>query len=218
MKLLLTSAGFTNKTIATALQNLAGKPIKSLKLVYIPTAANVEEGDKWWVIEDLNKCLKQGFKELDIVDFTALDKKIWLKRLQKTDVILFGGGNTSHLMRSIFKHSVDKKLKELLKKKVYMGVSAGSHIVSKNLYTKETAELFNEDYNIVKGDEGLGYVDFLVIPHLNSKYFDKLKEENIAQLKKNVDSPIYAIDDQSAVIVDEGKIKVVSEGEWKKFE
>lgn len=53
MKLLLTSAGITNKSIAKAVLDLTGLPAKEIKLVFIPTAANVEEGDKEWLIDDL---------------------------------------------------------------------------------------------------------------------------------------------------------------------
>jgi len=52
MKLLLTSAGLSNKSISDALQNMAGKAFSELNLVFIPTAANVEKGDKGWLIDD----------------------------------------------------------------------------------------------------------------------------------------------------------------------
>lgn len=47
MKLLLTSGGLENQTMINALQELMGKAFKEAKLVFIPTAANMEEGDKW---------------------------------------------------------------------------------------------------------------------------------------------------------------------------
>ena len=46
MKLLLTSAGIKNKTIAKALFELVGKKPADISLVFIPTASNVEKGDK----------------------------------------------------------------------------------------------------------------------------------------------------------------------------
>lgn len=75
MKLLLTSAGFTNKSIARACEELTKKPLKKLKLAYIPTAMNVEEGNKDWYIKDLSRCLKL-FKEVDIVEISGLSRKI----------------------------------------------------------------------------------------------------------------------------------------------
>ena len=46
MKLLLTSGGITNKSIAQALFGLVGKKPEDASLVFISTASNVEKGDK----------------------------------------------------------------------------------------------------------------------------------------------------------------------------
>jgi hypothetical protein len=45
MRLLLTSGGVTNPSIARALFDLAGREPEAASLVFVPTAANVEEGD-----------------------------------------------------------------------------------------------------------------------------------------------------------------------------
>ncbi|MCG2808784.1 MAG: hypothetical protein L6275_00345 [Candidatus Portnoybacteria bacterium] len=60
MKLLLTSAGITNKSIAQAVLDLTNLPAEKIKLAFIPTAANVEEGDKDWLIDDLIHFKEQG--------------------------------------------------------------------------------------------------------------------------------------------------------------
>lgn len=71
MKFLLTSAGFTNKTIIKAFKDLVNKPFEEMNLAFIPTAANVESGDKRWLIDDLNNCRKLNFKQIDIVDIAV---------------------------------------------------------------------------------------------------------------------------------------------------
>ena len=61
MKLLLTSSGITNKSIADALFELVGKKPEDTSVVFIPTASNVEVGDKEWFIDDLvalKKCMR----------------------------------------------------------------------------------------------------------------------------------------------------------------
>ena len=122
MKLMLTSAGVTNKSLENALKQLVkGK----IKMAFIPTAANIEEGDKDWLITDLNNCRKLG--EVDIVDISALEKDVWLSRLEKANVIFVGGGNTVYLMVCVLKSGLDKELKELLKTRVYVGISAGRY-------------------------------------------------------------------------------------------
>ena len=67
MKLLLTLAGFTNKTIINGLKSLVDKPFEKLNLAFIPTAANVEEGDKGWLINDLYRTKSLGFAGVDMV-------------------------------------------------------------------------------------------------------------------------------------------------------
>ena len=60
MKLLLTSAGLSNKSIIVALEKLLGKGCVDVKLAFIPTAANVEANS--WLIDDLNNSRNAGFE------------------------------------------------------------------------------------------------------------------------------------------------------------
>ena len=214
MKLLLTSAGLTNNSITSELEKLLGKSAKGVKLAFIPTAANVEEGDKSWLINDYNNCLKAGFK-VDIVDISAISKEIWLPRLESSEVLLFGGGNTFHLMRCMKESGLLELLPELLKTRVYAGISAGSCIAGQTIYNS-VQNLFGEKYEL-EIKEGLGLVNFQVIPHLNSPYFEKIRKENLEIASKELNEPVYAIDDNSAIIVQNGDVRTISEGEWYKF-
>ena len=60
MKLILTSAGLSNKSIVNALLEMLDRPFSDVNLAFIPTAANVEEGDKGWLIDDFVNCKKLG--------------------------------------------------------------------------------------------------------------------------------------------------------------
>lgn len=216
MKLLLTSGGLENQTMINALRELIGKDFKDAKLVFIPTAANMEEGDKWWLISDLSKCKELGFKEVDIVDIAAVPKEIWPKRLEKADVIMVGGGNTSYLMGQIKKSGLADVLPTLLKTQVYVGISAGSMVMAPKLKEKEMQRLYEEPIVDDDTNEGLGLVDFLVVPHMNSPHFPRAAEL-IDEVAKDIEIPLYAIDDQTAVEVVDEKIEVVTEGKWKRF-
>jgi dipeptidase E len=216
MKLLLTSAGFTNKTIINALQGLVGKDFSATKFVFIPTAANVEAGDKDWLIDDLKRCSELGFEEVDIVDIAAVPKEVWLPRLQNADILMFGGGNTSYLMSQIHKSGLAEVLPELLQSRVYVGISAGSMVTSPNLLEKEMQRIYNEPIIEGASNEGLGFVDFLVVPHMNSPFFPRAAEL-VDEVAQGVTMPLYALDDQSAVQVVDEKIDVVTEGTWKRY-
>ena len=71
MKLLLTSNGLSNQSIVKALFELVGKPASETNIVFIPTASNVDSGDKDWLINDLVNINNQNVACLDIVDISV---------------------------------------------------------------------------------------------------------------------------------------------------
>ncbi len=217
MKLLLTSSGLTNKSIVDALIDLVGKKAEDISIAFIPTAANIEEGDKGWLIDDLVNLKKQNFKSIDIVDISALDKKIWLPRVEEADVLFFEGGNERYLMEWINKSGLVDILPELLKTKVYVGVSAGSTVTNKDLILKISQTIYEEDLDKMEDMKGLGFVDFYFLPHLNSPWFKVRRKENIEEAVKGITEKIYALDDQSAIKITDGSLEIISEGEYLVF-
>ena len=217
MKLLLTSSGNTNKSIENALLKLLGKPFKKAKLVFIPTAANLEKDDKSWLINDMNNFKKLGFASFDIVDISSISKEIWLPLFEKADILVFGGGDTIYLRNWIKKSGLEKILPELLKTRVYVGISAGSMLTAKNISLSTAGILYYEKYGKFKNKKGLGFVDFELRPHLNSKWFPKVRLPYLKKLVEKVPYSFYAIDDNTAIEVVDGRTSIVSEGKWRKF-
>lgn len=222
MKLLLTSSGLCNKAIVNALADLLKKPFEKSSITFIPTAANVEIGDKHWLIKDLDNCQKAGFETIDIVDISALTRDQWQPRLESADVLLFGGGNTFHLMYWIKKSGLIDLLPKYLKTKVYVGISAGSIITGKSIFLTQAKKLY---YPELKGaqneellEELLNIVNFSIRPHLNNKpHFPQVNAKTIGEMAKKYPETIYALDDESAIKYVDGKVEVVTEGKWLKF-
>lgn len=212
MKLLLTSAGITNNSIARSLFDMVGKDAKDIKVGFVPTAANVEEGNKvaWFFrqYEDL-RCVGIGW--VDVIDFAAADIE-WRTRLDECDVMYLSGGNTFYLLDQIRKQGFDDYLEKILKTKVYVGVSAGSITMTPSI---EVAAIPPGDPNIPNLTDltGLGYVDFEIEPHCNEARFATIEEYAKEHTKK-----IYAIDDQTAVKIVDDEVEVISEGEWKFYQ
>jgi dipeptidase E len=217
MKLLLTSNGLSNQSIANALFELVGKPAPEIKIVFIPTASNGVTGDKEWFIDDLVNIKKQGFKQIEIADISALPKEKWLLRFQEADVLFFEGGSNYHLMRWIVKSGLQEFLPDLLKTKVWVGVSAGSMVTNKTLLLRVSQIIYEEDLGETEDMAGLQLVDFYILPHLNSPYFPKLRKAEIEAAISNISETVYALDDNSAVKVVDGSVEVISEGEYLKF-
>jgi dipeptidase E len=214
MKLLLTSAGITNNSISKALFDLVGKEPEDTSLAFIPTAANIESGDKDWFINDLNNLKKLNLKSIDIVDISAVSEDNWRPRLEAVDAIFFEGGNVYHLMEWVNKSGLRNLLPELLKTRVYVGLSAGSMITNPDLSLKISQVVYDEDLDKTEDVEGLKYVDLYLLPHLNSKWFPKLKEPNISEAVKDIKKKVYALDDESALKIVDDKIDIISEGDY----
>jgi len=214
MKLLLTSAGITNKSIKATFSELSPKELSECVVAFIPTAANVEE-DRSWMDEDIENFKKSGVKDVIMTDIENLKKDEWLARLRSSDVICFGGGNTYHLLNWVRKSGLDDELKELLKTRLYVGISAGSIIPGPDISYNGDLLLEGEKDELTDLS-GLGHVPFVVAPHYLSPLFSDTQDENISELSKKLNYLIYAIDDDTAIAVNDGKKEVISEGKWKR--
>ena len=218
MKLLLTSGGLTNQSISKALFELVGKKPEDTSVAFIPTAMNVGLGDKGWFIDDLSNIKKQNPEFVDVVDISSLPKEIWQPRLEIVDVLFFSGGNTTHLMRWIIESGLRDLLPEFLKTKVWAGISAGSMVTNPSLaLSSKDKKIYYEENFGYKSEAALGLVDFYVRPHFNSPDFPNVNKEYLEEIAKEIDAKIYALDDQSALKVVDGKVEIISEGEYLEF-
>lgn len=217
MKLLLTSTGITNKTIENKFIEMVGKQPEEMTVVYIPTAANVARpADKHWIINNFIELHQMKIGKIDIMDISAIPEEIWLPRLKQADVIMVGGGNPYHLIYWMNKSGLSNILKDLIEDKVYVGCSAGSVILGK-VIVSTAPKKYIEEIPEFKGDDGFGYVDFSVRPHFYNPDRPQFTDDTVQELANKHQSTFYAIDDNSAIAVEDGQIEVTSEGKWRKF-
>ena len=66
-------------------------------------------------------------------------------------------------------------------------------------------------------DRALGLVDFTLYAHLDHPDMPDASLAYIERWAAGIPVPAYAIDDQTAIVVRDGTVKVVSEGHWKRF-
>ena len=213
MKLLLTSAGITNDAIASALSELAGRPLSELSIIHIITAANPENDDKKWIINDLVNLQKQNFKFIDILDVNGVTREMWQERLSACDIISFEGGNEQYLAQVFEKIGMKEFLLSVLDTKVYLGTSAGSMVAGQHA-SEANALVYPEDPTPSVPVNSLGMCDLIFIPHLNSKLFMHVRKEVLEQVKDKVSYPIYATDDQTALTVIDGDVQIVGPGDY----
>lgn len=216
--MLLTSAGIRNNSIRSALADLVGTRFADARVVFIPTASVAQAGDHGWVIKNLNRLHALRWRELNILEPSSLPKQLAVQRLRDADVIYVEGGNHYHLAHSITANDLAGELADILESKVYVGVSAGSMIFSRNL-SGRTGEAFGEQDDLrilgeARAQAPIGLFDWYLKPHLNSRDFPSRTPAWVEKAAAKLDFPVYALDDDSAVRVRGDEVDVVSAGEW----
>lgn len=217
MKLLLTAAGFSNQNIYEALEELMGKPVREATALFVPTAIYGIRGGGEIVAKVINGTIgdpfcNAGWKSLGLLELTALptqNKEIWLPALESADVLLVGGGDCQYLTYWLHKSGVADLLPELLEKLVYVGLSAGSMIMTKYGTTYGNHTLPADT------PKSLGLLDFAIHPHLDHEWFPDNAMPVLEKLAAKLPFRSYLIDDQTAIRVVDDSVTVISEGNWK---
>lgn len=219
MKLLLTSAGISNTSIYNTLTELLGKPVSEASALFVPTAIYGICNSANIISKVISGSLgdpfcQLGWKSLGILELTALSsikQELWVPMLMETDALLVGGGDCQYLCYWIEHSGLKDLLPSLLQKTVYVGLSAGSMIMTcfGTTYGNHTLP--------AESDKCLGLVDIAIHPHLDHESFPHNSLCNLEKLAATISVPSYAIDDQTALKVVDGTIEVISEGHWKLF-
>ena len=222
MRLLLTSGGVSNTSIRNALVNLLGKPIEECSALCIPTAMyghpSVGPGERAWQFvsgnEPRNPMVGLGWRSVGALELTALPsiaEEKWVPLVRDTDAFLVAGGDALYLFHWM-RESGFLDLLPSLDDAVWVGLSAGSMVM-----TPRIGEDFVGWKSPSGSDETVGLVDFSICPHLAP---DGMPGNSMAEAEAwaaTIDGPAYAMDDQTAISVVDGKVEVVSEGQWRLF-
>jgi hypothetical protein len=90
MKLVLCSEGFHTPNTVEACVRLVGKPQDQISIGIINEAYAVEEGDKRWVLDNLNSVANNFSGEIDIINLLALSIQEVAKYLVDAKVKMVG--------------------------------------------------------------------------------------------------------------------------------
>ncbi|PFG44553.1 dipeptidase E [Isoptericola jiangsuensis] len=219
MKLLLTSGGVTNPTIRAALDGLLGRPVEECTALCIPTAMY---GHPWvgpgvkareFVLgEPGNPMVQLGWRSVGLLELTALPSlpaERWEPVVREADVLLVSGGDALYLSHWVHESGLGDLLPSL-EDTVWVGMSAGSMVM-----TPRVGDEFVGWRPPAGDDRALGLVDFSIFPHLDHP---ELPTNTLAAAETwaaRLGGPAYAVDDDTAIVVADGEVEVVSEGTWK---
>lgn len=169
-RLFLTSSG---STVTQDIAKTIGKKARGMRLAFIDTAAEAETGGKQWLRDDRVALVRAGF---DMFDYTLTGKTAHQleKDLSSIDGVFLEGGNQFYLLQRIQQSGFAPFIRTCVKRGViYIGSSAGSQVAGPDLYPTYRPDHVKKA-PLLKGYEGLGFVDFVVFPHWGSDHFRKL--------------------------------------------
>jgi dipeptidase E len=220
VKLLLTSGGVTNPSIGNALVGLLGKPIADSTALCIPTAEyghpRCTPASVWRFIagQSPSPMCDLGWKSVGVLELTALpsiDHERWVPWVRDADALLVDGGDATYLCHWMRSSGLADLLPSL-SETVWVGVRAGSMVM-----TPRIGEDFVNWTPPTGGDRTLGVVDFSIFPHVGHELMPENTMAEAERWAADIAGPAYAIDDQTAIMVTDDTVEVVSEGSWKQL-
>lgn len=149
------------------------KAPEELRVLYITTAVDGEDGDKSWVDEEFATILDLGIRKENIVEYKIGESDA---NLEDFDAIYMMGGNSFYLAKKMYEYDFAAPLKKALDAGVvYIGSSAGSIVAG---VTLAPAAVYGDEPVDDKDYPCLDLVDAAILPHAEKRvgeYADWLK-------------------------------------------
>jgi dipeptidase E len=193
--------------VAKLLPDFTGNTCSGKSVVFIPTASIVEKVN-FYVGADKKALEKLGLV-VDELEISKASPDTIKTKINNADYIFVEGGNTFFLLQELKRTGTDKLIiKHINKGKVYIGSSAGSVILSKDIeYIKhmddpEAAPELKNKFT------ALSVVDFCVVPHCTNFPFKKAAEKIIGEYAEKLD--LRPISNNQVVSVDDDTVEVLN--------
>ena len=211
MKLLLMSSTFTNNKLKDTFLNLLSKPPKENKVLIIhqvdyikQTYPEYTELAEYMVPRDTKTYTELGIPRENITDYDTANKS--KPDLSKIDVIHVEGGNVYYYLKQFRENGYMDDIRGFIERDgVYVGISAGSTIMSRVVDEKLTSD---ENSFGLKDVSGFGYVDFNLLVHWDTKDEKYLTE--FIKYSWEKDKKVISLSDQQAILVTDNLWKIIS--------
>ena len=209
MKLVFYSGGSLNKNAKLDREFLrffqSGRKKRMPRITYIPSSS---EG----LAEDFREFAEQyrrlGVKDIECLPVDQELKPQDLRRALASDAIYLGGGNTFYFLHHLRKAKMVPKLRQFVKRGgVLMGLSAGGIVMTPSIKTAEVPSLEADENEVeLKNFRSMALVDFEFSPHYTG---DRRSDKELRNYSKQVKRPVYACDDGTGIVVNNGKLTFV---------
>ena len=175
------------------------------KVVFIPTAGNVEEYKEHLAKAQI-KFAELGFA-VEVLDVATASEAAAKEKIEQTKYLYIAGGNTFYLLQELKrKNLLELIVKRVSEEMIYIGESAGGMITAPNVeYVQpmDPKELAPE----LASYEALNLVDFYLLPHEGEFPFAEAVEEISKTYGDKYN--LLAINNKQAIIVKGKEVKKV---------
>jgi len=200
MKLLLTSAGFSNDQIRKKFLDELRSPISESRVLMVAYARNPEElayvGESRREVEELGFTNVHIANMHDIVDVSCMGD---------FDVIYVCGGNTFAILAKMREAGLDALvIAQVQRGAFYVGVSAGSIIAGPTIDMAGWGSEGDPNDVELKDLSGFGLVAFTIFPHYRSELEDEVRE-----FRARVQYDVIELTNDEAAYVDGDNFEIV---------
>lgn len=189
MKLILSSCDFHNPNSKKCIADNIEKPLAECKILFIPNETASKKAirsEKYYL-----QLMGYGFVRENIYVFDYYDAASFYDL--DIDLLYIGGGNTFQTLDRLKKRNFTDEIIRYIKSGViYIGGSAGAHIVSRNI---EHVLMYDNNKTNVTDFEALGLFDGIFICH-----FCAAREEHYGQLKAISQYKVYSLTNDESIL------------------
>ena len=181
------------------------KNTESKKILFIPTAANVEEYKKYMHLTQ--KAFEDFGYEVENFDVSIFSEEIAKEKLSEAKIVFISGGNTFYLLQELKRKNLIPYLKERIENGLlYIGESAGSVIAAPDI---EYASIVDDKTFATELDDytGLNLVDFYIVPHFEEEPFVESSRNTVELYKDKLD--LKLINNKEAILVENNNFTII---------
>mgnify|MGYP001648501516 FL=1 len=181
------------------------KNTESKKILFIPTATNVDEYKKY--IHLTQKAFEDFGYEVENFDVSIFSEEIAKEKLSEAKIVFISGGNTFYLLQELKRKNLIPYLKERIENGLlYIGESAGSVIAAPDI---EYASIVDDKTFTTELDDytGLNLVDFYIVPHFEEEPFVESSRNTVELYKDKLD--LKLINNKEAILVENNNFTII---------
>ena len=181
------------------------KNTESKKILFIPTATNVDEYKKY--IHLTQKVFEDFGYEVENFDVSIFSEEIAKEKLSEAKIVFISGGNTFYLLQELKRKNLTSYLKERIENGLlYIGESAGSVIAAPDI---EYASIVDDKTFATELNDytGLNLVDFYIVPHFEEEPFVESSRNTVELYKDKLD--LKLINNKEAILVENNNFTII---------